>query len=149
MISKTVKEELKVFYKNKPSPLVRETLFALYGEQRMRSYNITARGNKPGTYGLQDKVLEAVRGKLRFSENLDFPLLLLSILLLFVLFSDFVNRQVSAERKMKLSGICKLINKRAPEWRRPKSKPKRKASSKVIYCSIVKPGINGLILISY
>lgn len=67
MISKAVKEELKVFYKNKPSPLLRETLFALYGENKMRSCNLTARGNKPGTFGLRDNVLTAVRGKFCFT----------------------------------------------------------------------------------
>ncbi|KAK3916606.1 Myb-like protein J, partial [Frankliniella fusca] len=59
-ISASQKDQLKVDFRNKPTGLVRETLFALYG---------------------------------------------------------FVNRNVDKEKKIKLTDLSSLINKKAPEWR--------------------------------
>lgn len=63
-VSATDKDILKLDFKNKPSALIRETLFLLYGKDVFRTQLVTGRGNKPGTYGLEDNVLKAVYGKL-------------------------------------------------------------------------------------
>jgi len=54
---------LKLDYKNKPSSLVRETLFVLYGKDAFKTHIVTGRGTKPGSFGVADAVLKALYGK--------------------------------------------------------------------------------------
>lgn len=60
MIPKTAKDQLKVDFANKPSPMIRETLYALYGKDILRSANVTARGIKSNSVGFEDNVLRAL-----------------------------------------------------------------------------------------
>lgn len=62
-ISASKKDELKVDYRNKPTTLVRETLYALFGPDAFRLNNVTGRGSKQGTCGIKEDVLRAVSSK--------------------------------------------------------------------------------------
>ncbi|KAK3933165.1 Suppressor of smlA [Frankliniella fusca] len=86
------KDMLKLDYKNKPSSLVRETLFVLYGKDALKTHIVTGRGTKPGSFGVADAVLQALYG--------------------------FVNHNVDVSKRLKLHQIVHIINKRAPEWRK-------------------------------
>ncbi|KAK3916203.1 putative DNA-directed RNA polymerase subunit delta [Frankliniella fusca] len=116
-ISRPVKDQLKVDFRNKASSLIRETLYALYGKEPFQTLTITGRGNKPGTYGIEESVLTALTG--------------------------FINRHVEPGKRMTLSNVVNTINKRAIDWRAktPSPKPdtkfkrKRSATSKVVSTS--------------
>lgn len=58
-----VKDQLKVDFKNKPSSLAKETLFALYGKDVFKILSVTGRGQNNGTYGIDEGVLKAVASK--------------------------------------------------------------------------------------
>ncbi|KAK3925966.1 Chromodomain-helicase-DNA-binding protein Mi-2-like protein, partial [Frankliniella fusca] len=95
----SIKEQLKVDFKNRPNLLAKNTLFALYGSDTFRTHKVTGRGNTPGTFTIANDVLVTVL--------------------------NFVNRHVSKENQMKQSDLIGMINKRAREWRTP---PKRKSN---------------------
>lgn len=59
----SIKEQLKVDYKDKPNMLAKNTLFALYGREAFRTHQVTGRGNKSGTYSVEPDELKAVLGK--------------------------------------------------------------------------------------
>ncbi|KAJ1519193.1 hypothetical protein ONE63_011201 [Megalurothrips usitatus] len=93
--------QVKVDFKDKASSMVREVLFALFGKEPFRTLNITARGQKEGSYGIPENVLLAV--------------------------SAFVNRNVS--KKQKFSAFIANVNKRAPEWRKLRTPQSKKNNS--------------------
>ncbi|KAK3928380.1 hypothetical protein KUF71_016627 [Frankliniella fusca] len=104
-ISASQKDQLKVDFRNKPTGLVRETLFALYGKQAFSVLTVTGKGKKKGAYTTPDNVNKAI--------------------------CCFVNRNVDKEKKIKLTDLSSLINKRAPEWR-SKSTPSPKLHKKMM-----------------
>ncbi|KAK3916167.1 putative MFS-type transporter, partial [Frankliniella fusca] len=90
-IAQSDKEEIRVDFKNKSSALCREALFCLYGKEVFQTHNVTARGLKRGSYGIEEKVLKSVL--------------------------ELVNHNVELSNRMKFSTMVASINKRAPEWR--------------------------------
>ena len=51
---------------------MKDVLFALYGEDAFKQLHVTACGNKVGSYGIKQNVLNAVLGKqLTFLENVN------------------------------------------------------------------------------
>ncbi|KAJ1521747.1 hypothetical protein ONE63_003383 [Megalurothrips usitatus] len=62
-IAASEKDQLKVDYRNKAASLAKETLFALFGKEVFRTLNVTAIGQKPGTYAIREDVKKAIIGK--------------------------------------------------------------------------------------
>jgi len=56
----SIKEQLKVDYKDKPTMLAKNTFFALYGKDAFRTHQVTGRSRKSGTYSVAEDVLKAV-----------------------------------------------------------------------------------------
>ncbi|KAK3920364.1 Annexin C1 [Frankliniella fusca] len=106
-IKSSAKDEIRVDFKNKPSSLVRETLYALYGKEQFKVLQVTARGIKRGSYGIQEDVLKAL--------------------------VEFVNKNCEAKKALTLKSLVIIINKRAPEWRRGEqsSRSPRKKKNRV------------------
>lgn len=134
-ISSTDKDMIRMDFKNKPSALIRETLFALYGKDVFTTHVVTGRGNKPGTYGIGDGVLKALYGKL-FSW---FHFLFLTFAFVNINFlSGFVNHNVDIEKRVKMHQIVQTINRRASEWRRNLMvTPKRVKRNKQVEVNII------------
>jgi hypothetical protein len=63
LIAASEKDQLKVDYRNKAASLAKETLFALFGKEVFRTLNVTAIGQKEGTYAIRDNVKQAIIGK--------------------------------------------------------------------------------------
>lgn len=90
-IASSDKETLRVDFRNKAPSLIRETLYILYGKKAFQTFHVTARGQKQGSYGIQEDVLKALHG--------------------------FVNHNLDTDKKLKFTDMVASINKRAPEWR--------------------------------
>ncbi|KAK3920576.1 Dynein heavy chain-like protein [Frankliniella fusca] len=93
------RDQLRVDFRNKPKLLARETLFAFYGKETFQLLNVTGRGRKAGTYTIPKPVLTSV--------------------------CSFVNKNVDEKKMLKSTELATLINKRAKEWRKTCSLPKK------------------------
>jgi len=63
LICQLAKDALKADFENKPSSLIRETLYELFGKEAFATCTVTSRGKRFGTYGIEDNVLLALWGK--------------------------------------------------------------------------------------